>query len=49
MVQKRETVTTVFPEMIKPVSQTVIAEHDNTSLFEGVVTESEKRRRYEGG
>ena len=33
--------TTVFPEVIKPICQTVIAERDSTSLFEGIVTESE--------
>ena len=32
----------MFPEVIKPICQTVIAERDNTSLFEGIVTESEK-------
>ena len=39
--QESETVTTVFPEVIKPICQTVIAERDSTSLFEGIVTESE--------
>ena len=38
--QKSETVTTVFPEVIKPICKTVIAERDSTSLFEGIVTES---------
>ena len=33
--------TTVFPEVIKPTCQTVIAERDSTTLFEGIVTESE--------
>ena len=31
----------MFPKVIKPISQTVIAEHDNTVLFEGIATESE--------
>ena len=42
--QERETLTTVFPEVIKPVCQTVIAERDSISLFEGIVTESEKKK-----
>ena len=33
--------TTVFPEVTKPICQTVVAERDSTSLFEGVVTNSE--------
>ena len=39
--QEGETVTAAFPEVIKPICQTVIAERDSTSMFEGIVTESE--------
>ena len=32
----------MFPDVIKPVCQTVIVELDNTPLFEGIVTEYSK-------
>ena len=39
--QENKTVTTVFPEVMKHICQTVIAESINASLFEGIITESE--------
>ena len=39
--QESETITTVFPDVIKPICQAVIAKWDNTSMFERIVTKSE--------